>query len=173
MPFDEDYAKYQRCLIASSIDDKDLISFSNRVRSHTGCTIRNLNTKITLGPFSQSGLKKLGNKDFKQQAALIARLFKFKRDFNRGQRVALNREYFSLYGLELALKQKFLTEDEYEIAERLFCKNADQWTDAEHSLHFKLLKMHILPFIKAFLKERKAKLKDSIPFSETTAEIST
>ena len=76
MPFDEDFAKYQRCLIASSIadtyeeaiqewevidleyhPDKDLISFSNRVRSHTGCTIRNLNTKITLGPFSQSGLK--------------------------------------------------------------------------------------------------------------------
>ena len=54
MPFDEDFAEYQRCLIASSVadtydeaiqewevidleyhPDKDLISFSNRVRSHT------------------------------------------------------------------------------------------------------------------------------------------
>lgn len=185
MPFAEAFAEYQRCLIAASVadtyekaiqewevidleyhPDKDVISFSNRVRSHTGCTIRNHNTKILLGPFSQSGLRKLGNKDFRKQAALIDRLFKFKQDFDSDQRVALNREYFSPYGLELALEQKFLTQDEYEKANGLFHKNVDRWTEADHSLHFELLKMHIIPFIRAFLKERKAKLKDSVPFTE-------
>lgn len=192
LPFDEDFAEYQRCLIASSVADtyeeaikewevidleyhldKDLISFSNRRRSHTGCTIRNIHTKITLGPFSQSGLKKLGNKDFKQQAALIARLFNFKRDFDRGQRVALNREYFSRYGLELALEQKFLTQEEYEDADRLFRMNFTQYTEADHKLHFKLMKDHLIPFVKHYFKERNTKLKDSVPFSETVIETST
>ena len=185
MPFAEAFAEYQRCLIAASVadtyekaiqewevidleyhPDKDLISFSNRVRSHTGCTIRNLNTKILLGSFSQSGLRKLGNKDFRKQAALIDRLLKFKQDFDRGQRIALNREYFSPYGLKLALEQKFLTQDEYEKASRLFHKNVSRWTDAEHRLHFELLQDHIIPFIKHYFKERKAKLEDSITFTE-------
>lgn len=192
MPFDEAFAEYQRCLIASSVantyeeaikewevidlvyhPDKDLISFSNRIRSHTGCTIRNIHTKITLGPFSQSGLKKLGNKDFKHQAALLSRLIHFRRDYNLDQKVSISKEYFSSYGFKLALEQKFLTQEEYEDADRLFRMNFTQYTEADHELHFKLMKDHLIPFVKHYFKQRKAKLKDSIPFSETKIETST
>ena len=192
MQFDEAYAEYQRCLIASSIantydeaiqewevikmeyhPDKDLISFSKRVRSHTGCTIRNRYTKILLGPFSLTGLTKLGNHDFKNQAALLSRLIHFRRDYNLDQKVSISREYFSSYGFKLALEQNFLTQEEYEDADRLFRMNFSQWTEADHGLHFKLLKDHLIPFVKQYFKERKAKLKDSIPFSESAIETST
>ena len=187
MQFDVPYAEYQRCLIASSVadtydeaiqewevikmeyhPDKDLISFSKRVRSHTGCTIRNLHTKILLGPFSQTGLIELGNGNFQYQTTLLNRLIRFGHDYNRGQKVSLCKKYFSLYGLKLALEQNFLTQEEYEKADRLFRKGPEQWVESDHDLHFNLMKDHLIPFIKHYFKERKAKLKDSIPFSEET-----
>ena len=187
MKFDEAFAKYRRYLIASSIantyeeaikewevikvenrPNKDLIRFNKRISSHTGCTIRNLHTKILLGPFSQTGLIELGNGNFQYQTTLLNRLICFGHDYNRGQKVSLCKKYFSLYGLKIALEQNFLTQEEYEKADRLFRKGPEQWVESDYSLHFKLMKDHLIPFIKHYFKERKAKLEDSIPFSEET-----
>ena len=76
MKFDEAFAKYRRYLIASSIantyeeaikewevikvenrPNKDLISFNKRISSYTGCTIRNLHTKILLGQIGRASCR--------------------------------------------------------------------------------------------------------------------